>query len=113
MTFDNGKLYWDSKAKGSTINEKKKTNFTISEYIKFEKQKLREHNAKAHEDDRLDWSDWKSELTSKDTKEYGIFYNSDVHHIYHVYYYEIAQVLYFPCTHYKTLSLSYYFSKQR
>ena len=76
MTFDNGKLYWDSKAKGSTINEKKKTNFTISEYIKFEKQKLREHNAKAHEDDRLDWSDWKSELTSKDTKEYGIFYNS-------------------------------------
>ena len=63
-------------AKGSTIYKNKKTDFTISEYIKIEKQKLREHNAKAHEGDILDWSDWKSELTSKDTKEYGIFYNS-------------------------------------
>jgi hypothetical protein len=63
-------------AKGSTINGKKKTDLTISEYIKIEQQKLREHNANAHEDDILYWSDWKSELTSKDTREYGILYNS-------------------------------------
>ena len=73
-----GGIGWKHKqyAKGSTIDKKKKTDFTISEYIKIEREKLREHNAKAHEDDRLDWSDWKSELTNKDTKEYGIYYNS-------------------------------------
>lgn len=61
---------------GGGVDKKKKTDFTISEYIQLEKQKLREHNSKAHEDDRLDWADWKSELTKEDTKEYGIYYNS-------------------------------------
>jgi hypothetical protein len=63
-------------AKGGGVKKNKKTDFTISEYIQLEKQKLREHNAEAHEDDRLDWADWKSELTKEDTKEYGIYYNS-------------------------------------
>lgn len=63
-------------AKGTTIDKKKKTDFTISEYIKIQRDKLREHNAKAHEDDRLDWADWKSELTKEDTAQYGIYYNS-------------------------------------
>ena len=64
------------KEKGGGVDKKKKTDFTISEYIQLEKQKLREHNEKAHQDDRLDWSDWKSELTKEDTKEYGIYYDN-------------------------------------
>jgi DNA repair protein RadC len=63
-------------AKGGGVGKKKKTDFTIAEFIQLERDKLRKHNAHAHEDDRLDWSDWKSELTNKDTQQYGIYYNS-------------------------------------
>jgi len=66
----------DKKETGGGVEKKKKTDFTISEYIQLERENLKKHNSKSHEDDKLDWADWKSEISSKDTKEYGIFYNN-------------------------------------
>jgi Protein of unknown function (DUF2958)/Family of unknown function (DUF6496) len=65
----------DKMAQGGGVSKKPKTEYTISDFIKLQKQKLREHNSKAHPDDQLDWNDWKYEIENSEAKDYGIFFN--------------------------------------
>lgn len=65
----------DKMADGGGVGKKPKTEYTISDFIKLQKQKLREHNSKAHPDDQLDWNDWKYEIENSEAKDYGIFFN--------------------------------------
>lgn len=66
----------DNDSKTTKKNKKKKTDYTISEFLELERQKLRKWNSEAHDDDKLDWSDWKSEINKSEAKEYGIYFNT-------------------------------------